>query len=80
MALPTWVDSLNGYTSGNIFSQDYNVEIDANDIHVTGSTGTTVKAKVQSLANSMVLISVEDIGTSEQKRLRIGKYNLSLRN
>lgn len=80
MALPTWVDSLNGYTGNLPFQQDPMITLDADDIHLWGSTGTTVKSQCQSLASGIRMLELQGLADEGDYRMRIGSYPLSLVN
>lgn len=80
MAMPTWVDSLNGYTGNPPFRPDPGIELDASDIHLSGSTGATVRDKAQSLAQGMRIMTLEGLETEGDYRVKVAPYPLSLVN
>lgn len=80
MALPTWVESLNGYTGNGPFQQDPMITLDAEDIHVSGSTGATVKSKCQSIAEGVRMLEMQSMEESGDYRMRVGAYPLSFVN
>jgi len=78
MAIPTHVDSINGYQGSKPFRSDPGITLDASDIRVSGSTGTTVKAKCQSLAGDIRMLEIVELEEDGDYRMRIGAYSLVL--
>lgn len=78
MALPTWVESINGYAGDLPFHPDKQIVLDSTDIHVTGGSGTTVKTKCQGLAEDMEILTVEQIPDEADFCVKIASYPLVL--
>ena len=76
MALPTYVKSLNGQTEP-VWFKESGIKVHGDNIRVTGSSGSTVKQKCQSIASSMQTLTVSNISGDDYK-ISIGNYPLSL--
>lgn len=72
----TYVKSLNGYTGSPPFVGDGGVVIDGNDIRMTGSSGTKVTEKAQSIAQNIRMLEMIQIEQTSDYRMRIGNYQL----
>ena len=78
MAIPTYVKSINGQSGSSPLQPDPEIAVDGNNIYVSGSTGTTVKANCQAIADNMKTLEIETINLDGDVRIRIGNYRLSM--
>ena len=76
--MATYVKSINGYEGSLPFHEDPGITLDASDIHISGSTGDTVRQKAVALANGITMITAEETETAGDYKIRIGNYPLSL--
>ena len=76
--MATYVQSINGYAGSLPFHEDPKISLDASDIHVSGSSGDTVRQKAVAIASGLTMIEAVETETEGDYKIRIGNYPLSL--
>ena len=72
-----YVKRINGYAGGPPLIDDNKIVLDAGDIHITGSSGDSIRTKVQSLANSMRILELEPGKIKGYYIVRIGSFRMT---
>lgn len=78
MALPTYVQSINGYTEVSPY-KDSGIALDASDIRIEGSTGETVRSAAFSVAEGMRILTMKH-KAGNNYQMDISAYELEVEN
>jgi hypothetical protein len=78
--MSTYVKSINGYQGSKPFRQNTGIILDANDIKVSGNTGSTIKAKCLSIANNVRMLNTTETAENDDYKIQIINYPLSITN